>query len=1204
MKSFRVFVFKALFVFGLSLIMAGCGGGGGGGGASPVSDAKSITAFSFTSPAATGTINENAKTIAVTVPNGTNVTALDATFTTTGASVKVGGAVQVSGTTADDFTNPVTYTVTAADGSIALYTVTVTRAPSSSKAITVFSFTTPAATGTINENAKTIDVNVPYGTNVTALVATFITTGASVNIGPTAQVSGATANDFTNPVTYTVAAADGSTTSYVVTVSIVPSSAKAITAFSLLGVSGVVNEPAKTISVSLPYGTNVTTLAATFTITGASVKVGSIVQVSGTTANDFTSPVTYTVTAADSTTATYTVTVAVAASPAKAITAFSFTSPAATGTIDENTKTIAVTVPYGTNVTALAATFSTTGASVKVGSMVQVSGTTQNNFTSPVAYTVAAADSTTATYTVTVTVVANFINAYTVSGEVSGLAGTGLVLQNNGGDNIAVSANGTFTFTTAVAVGAGYSVTVKIQPTGPMQTCTANNNTGTMAGANVTSVSVICTTNAYTVSGTVAGLAGTGLVLQNNGADNLTLSANGTFSFATPVADTANYAVTVKTQPTGPSQTCTANSNTGTMAGANVTSVSVICTTNAYIVSGAVSGLAGTGLILQNNGADDLTLSTNGTFSFATPVADTANFAVTVKTQPHSLSQACTVNNGTGTVSGASISNVTVTCSTDAYTVSATISGLAGTGLVLQNNNANNLSVAANGTAVFTTQVADGANYAVTVKTQPSYPMQTCTVTSGAGTIAGVDVNVVIACATIYPRFAYVANYSDNSVSAYAVNTSTGRLTFAGKVAAGTNPYSVTVDPSGKYAYAANYGTTTVSQYTIGANGGLTAMTPATVGAGTNPIFITVDPSGKYAYVVNDSDSNISQYTIDSTGHLAAMTPATVNAGSSPNTVTVDPSGKYAYAANQGSNTVSQYTIDSTGHLAAMTPATVAAGTNPLSVTVDPSGKYTYVSNGSANISQYTIGANGGLAAMTPATVAAGTSPRAVTVDPSGKYAYVANSGDSNISQYTIDSTGHLAAMSPATVNAGFTPYYVTVDPSGKYAYAANQGSNTVSQYTIDSTGHLAANAPATVASQASPFSLAMTHGASPIAAVPKYAYVSNYGSTTVSQYTIGDDGSLSAMSPATVAAGSNPPAITVDPSGKYAYVANGSTTVSQYTIDSTGHLAAMTPATVAAGSAPASVTVDPSGKYAYVANYGGNTVSQYTIGADGSLRR
>jgi len=92
------------------------------------SAAKAITAFSFQglTPPVIGVINGAARTIAVTVPRATDVHALVATFTTTGAAVAVGGTPQVSGTTANDFSSPVTYKVTADDGSTQDYTVTVT----------------------------------------------------------------------------------------------------------------------------------------------------------------------------------------------------------------------------------------------------------------------------------------------------------------------------------------------------------------------------------------------------------------------------------------------------------------------------------------------------------------------------------------------------------------------------------------------------------------------------------------------------------------------------------------------------------------------------------------------------------------------------------------------------------------------------------------------------------------------------------------------------------------------------------------------------------------------------------------------------------------------------------------------------------------------------------------------------------------------
>ncbi len=117
----------------------------------------------------------------------------------------------------------------------------------------------------------------------------------------------------------------------------------------------------------------------------------------------------------------------------------------------------------------------------------------------------------------------------------------------------------------------------------------------------------------------MSGLAGTGLVLQDNGADNLSIGGNGPFTFATALTSGDHYSVTVLNQPSG--QTCTVSDGSGTIGSANVTSVAVSCVTNPlprYHVGGTVSGLAGTGLVLRNNGGDDLAVSTNGAFTFAT----------------------------------------------------------------------------------------------------------------------------------------------------------------------------------------------------------------------------------------------------------------------------------------------------------------------------------------------------------------------------------------------------------------------------------------------------------------------------------------------------------------------------------------------------------------------------------------------------------
>ncbi|MBN2036397.1 MAG: hypothetical protein JW768_06605 [Chitinispirillaceae bacterium] len=179
------------------------------------SSEKAITAFSMVNPAVTGTIDESAKTISLLVPEGTNVRSLTAVFTTTGVSVGIGSEPQISGMTVNDFSSPVQYIVTAEDNSTATYTVTVTVAY---KRITQYSFPSIPATGSIDESKKTIKVAVPGGTDVTALVAEFATTGVGVSVGTTVQESGVTANDFTGTVVYTVKGADNTTADYAVSV--------------------------------------------------------------------------------------------------------------------------------------------------------------------------------------------------------------------------------------------------------------------------------------------------------------------------------------------------------------------------------------------------------------------------------------------------------------------------------------------------------------------------------------------------------------------------------------------------------------------------------------------------------------------------------------------------------------------------------------------------------------------------------------------------------------------------------------------------------------------------------------------------------------------------------------------------------------------------------------------------------------------------
>jgi hypothetical protein len=168
----------------------------------------------------------------------------------------------------------------------------------------------------------------------------------------------------------------------------------------------------------------------------------------------------------------------------------------------------------------------------------------------------------------------------------SGLNGL-VVLQVNGGSDLTVSSNGSFAFPTALADGSAYAIAVKTQPASPAQTCVVGSGSGTIAGAAVTAPTVTCTTNVYAVGGSIAGLTGAGLVLQDNGGDDLAIAAGATsFAFATPVASGTGYAVTVKTQPTGPAQTCVVAAGAGVVGNAAVGAPALTCTVDTPFVCG------------------------------------------------------------------------------------------------------------------------------------------------------------------------------------------------------------------------------------------------------------------------------------------------------------------------------------------------------------------------------------------------------------------------------------------------------------------------------------------------------------------------------------------------------------------------------------------------------------------------------------------
>ncbi len=423
----------------------------------------------------------------------------------------------------------------------------------------------------------------------------------------------------------------------------------------------------------------------------------------------------------------------------------------------------------------------------------------------------------------------------------------------------------------------------------------------------------------YTVDVTVSGLTGGGLVLQNNGGDDLSISADGNFRFATEIADGGAYDVTVLTQPSTPNQLCTVTNGSGTISAADVSNVSITCVA-AYTIGGTVSGLTGSGLVLQNNGGDDLSISADGNFSFATAITDGGAYDVTVLTHPSTPNQLCTVTNGSGTISAADVSNVSITC-VAAYTIGGTVSGLSGSGLVLQNSG-DDLGITTNGPFNFSTPVLNGTNYTVTILTQPVG--RYCSITNASGTVSGADIiNVALECswtkqmgvsgATTFGKSVatdtngnvYVAGYTNGGLDG---NTLTGTQDFfvtkydstgvkqytkqMGVAGVGTRGWSVATDANGNVYVAGDtqggldgntltgnwdlfvikYDSTGVKQYTqqLGVTGKTTLGTSVTTDASGN-VYVAGDTTGSLDgntltgawdfFVTKYNSSGVKQYT-------------------------------------------------------------------------------------------------------------------------------------------------------------------------------------------------------------------------------------------------------------------------------------------------------------------------------------------------------
>lgn len=334
------------------------------------------------------------------------------------------------------------------------------------------------------------------------------------------------------------------------------------------------------------------------------------------------------------------------------------------------------------------------------------------------------------------------------------------------------------------------------------------------------------------------------------------------------------------------------------------------------------------------------------------------------------------------------------------------------------------------------------------------------------------------------PAYAYVGNQSDNTISGYAVDNSSGALTavpgspFTGP----TGPRQTAVELFGEYVYVANGGGSGVYGFSIAsATGTLTAISGSPFPGGAGPRGIVVDTSGEYVYTANRTDNNVSGYVVNaSSGVLTAVPgspfaiPSSSEQAPGPQKLTVDPTGKFLYVTDHLTGDIAGFTINtSTGALTLMSGSpfsdeeTPNIDIQPFAIVVAPSGKFVYVTNhGTSTISVYSVNSTSG--ALTPVSGSpfaipppseCNAQPYGAAIGPSGQFLYVADYGCGSISIFFLNAVTGVPtqiASSPVFIDLGETecefagPNDDTLDPTGRFLYVADQGCGVISAYSVD----------------------------------------------------------------------------------------------------------------------------------------------------------
>ena len=276
-------------------------------------------------------------------------------------------------------------------------------------------------------------------------------------------------------------------------------------------------------------------------------------------------------------------------------------------------------------------------------------------------------------------------------------------------------------------------------------------------------------------------------------------------------------------------------------------------------------------------------------------------------------------------------------------------------------------------------------------------------------------------------------------------------------------------------AYVAD-GDGVTAQLMVGVGGALTPLGAPALTA-ESPRRLTMTPDGTSLYITAGAPGHgvVLQYDVTANGAATPKAIPSVRAGKKPTAIAIDPAGETLYVGDQGTDNLLQFHIGQGGALEPLETRTLAGP--PIGLTVAPDGERAYLTV-AGFVKWMDVGEDGGLDETTLLGHQTGAFLTDVVLTPDGKRLY-ASSVANGIFGFEVDADGSITALDPATTATGAKVTSLAISADGNSLYAAGAagppGGNRLLQYTIEDDGALTAKDPASQPLGAGPHDLATT---------------------------------------------------------------------------------------------------------------------------------